>query len=83
MLMPHGLTAEEIRVLQEFRRIGQKTMTFEEIRAIKHPVGGGDTPAKRLVEKGFLTADPSGLSVTLTPRAEEFLAYDPLPLRKN
>lgn len=74
-----GLTPQEIRVLQEFRRIDSGSMTFDEIRKIKHPAGGGDAPAHSLVEKGYLTLDGSAEKFTLTALATEFLAYDPVP----
>jgi hypothetical protein len=79
MLLPHGLTEQEIRILQEFRRITVKSMTLSEIAGIRHPVGGGEAPAWALVTKGFLAADPGGASVSLTERGEEFLSYDPKP----
>lgn len=78
MLIPHGLTPEEIRVLQEFRRTQQKTMTIEEIGAIKHPVAGRN-PVPALIQKGYLTESEPGVAVTLTARADEFLSYDPKP----
>lgn len=74
-----GLTPQEIRVLQEFRRIEAKSMTLEEIRKIKHPSGGGDAPALALVEKGYLAVDEPGQNFSLTAPATEFLAYDPVP----
>ncbi|HVT45332.1 MAG TPA: hypothetical protein VMT00_13185 [Thermoanaerobaculia bacterium] len=79
MLLPQDMTVQEMRVLQEFRRIGQETMTLEEIRTIRHPVGGGEAPAWGLVEKGYLQADETRQSVTLTARAKEFLAIEAVP----
>ena len=73
------MTASEIRVLQEFRRVTAETMTVAAITAIKHPTGGGEASALSLVEKGFLTADAARENFTLTPKAKEFLAYDPKP----
>jgi hypothetical protein len=72
------LNANEIRVLQEFRRTTQQTMTLAEIRAIKHPAGSGD-PVSSLIGKGFLSETEPGVSVSLTERAGSFLAYDPKP----
>lgn len=77
MLIPHGLTASEIRVLQEFRRTQRKTMSLDEIKAIKHPVVADPVPS--LLRKGFLTETDGGASVALTERADAFLAYDPKP----
>jgi hypothetical protein len=74
-----GMTAQEIRVLQEFRRIASDTMSATAIKAIKHPTGGGDAPAFSLVAKGYLTVDDGRESFTLTQKAKEFLAYDPKP----
>lgn len=74
-----GLTPQEIRVLQEFRRIEAKSMTLEEIGKIKHPSKGGEGPALALVEKGYLAVDEAGENFTLTALATEFLAYDPVP----
>lgn len=73
------MTEQEIRVLQEFRRVTAETMPVAAIQAIKHPAGGGEAPALSLVGKGFLTADPARENFTLTPKAKEFLVYDPKP----
>jgi hypothetical protein len=74
-----GMTPQEIRVLQEFRRMTTETMALAAIKAIKHPVGGGEAPALSLVQKGYLTADEARQNFTLTAKAKEFLAYDPKP----
>ena len=74
-----GMTAEEIRVLQEFRRIASDTMSLAAIKAIKHPTGGGDAPALALVAKGYLTVDGGRETFALTQKAKDFLAYDPKP----
>lgn len=76
--LPLGLTTQEIRVLQEFRRLNAETLTVEQIKAIKHPAGGGEQPAVTLVGKGFLTSADGGF--TVTPRAKDFLAIDAKPL---
>jgi len=73
------MTPQEIRVLQEFRRMTAETMAVAAIKAIKHPVGGGEAPAISLVQKGYLTADDGRQNFTLTQRAKDFLAYDPKP----
>ena len=72
-----GMTPQEIRVLQEFRRVQSDSMQMDAIKAIKHPSGGGDAPALSLVAKGYLSA--GGDAFTLTDKAKEFLAYDPKP----
>ena len=72
-----GMTEQEIRVLQEFRRIPTESLSADAIKAIKHPTGGGDAPARSLVAKGYLSGE--GDVFTLTPKAKEFLAFDPKP----
>lgn len=74
-----GLTAQEIRVLQEFRRLSHETIGVAAVKGIKHPFGGGEAPAFSLVDKGYLTADAARENFTLTPKAKDFLAYDPKP----
>jgi len=80
IILPFGLTSEEMRVLQEFRRLTSDTLTLETIKAIKHPAAsaGGEKPALTLVSKGYLTAE--GDSFTLTPKAREFLAIEAVPM---
>ena len=74
-----GMTEQEIRVLQEFRRMAVETLGIDAIKAIKHPAGGGEAPALSLVDKGFLTADAARENFTLTGKAKDFLSYDPKP----
>jgi hypothetical protein len=74
-----GMTPQEIRVLQEFRRLASETMGVAAIKAIKHPTGDGEAPVFSLIDKGFLTADAARENFTLTPKAKEFLVYDPKP----
>lgn len=78
MKMPHSMTAQEIRVLQEFRRQETKELTPDEISAIRHPFGGGVEPALELVRKGFL-ARSGGERFALTEKAVAFLSYNPEP----
>jgi hypothetical protein len=73
------LTTQEIRVLQEFRRVGADTLSLAAVKAIKHPVDGGEAPALQLIEKGYLEADAARVSFTLTAKAKDFLSYDPKP----
>ena len=77
IIMSQPMTPQEMRVLQEYRRISADTMPVEAIKAIKHPVGGGEAPAVSLVAKGYLTS--SGDNFTLTQKAREFLAIDIKP----
>jgi len=74
-----GMTEQEIRVLQEFRRLAVESLGIAAIRAIKHPAGGGEAPALSLVDKGFLTTDAARENFTLTEKAKDFLSYDPKP----
>jgi hypothetical protein len=78
IILPNDLTSQEIRVLQEFRRLNAETMTPEQIKAIKHPAGGGEQPAAGLIGKGYLTADAGGFA--LTEKAKAFLAIDARPM---
>ncbi len=78
IILPNDLTTQEIRVLQEFRRLNAETMTPEQIKAIKHPAGGGEQPAASLVGKGYLTADAGGF--TQTEKSRAFLAIDARPM---
>ncbi|HUP62886.1 MAG TPA: hypothetical protein VNA69_21010 [Thermoanaerobaculia bacterium] len=81
IILPGGLTASEIRVLQEFRRLNADALTLEQIKAIKHPAGaGGEAPAVTLVGKGFLEADGSSEGFSLTQKAKDFLAIEAVPL---
>lgn len=73
------MTPQEIRVLQEFRRIEAETMSLGAIKSIKHPAEGGQAPAFSLVEKGYLTTDGDRQMFSLTDRAKEFLAIEAKP----
>jgi len=77
IVLPLPLSIQEMRVLQEFRRIGAETMTPDAVKTIKHPSGGGEAPAQSLTQKGFLVSDGAGYS--LTEKAKEFLAIDAKP----
>jgi hypothetical protein len=77
IILPNGLTSAEIRILQEFRRLNAETLTADQIKAIKHPSGGGDAPAG-LVEKGFLTATADGFAITQP--GKDFLAIEATPM---
>jgi hypothetical protein len=79
IILPFPLTPQEMRVLQEFRRIASDTMAIAAIKVLKHPFGGGEAPAASLVEKGYLTADAERQNFTLTEKAKTFLAIDARP----
>ena len=79
IILPQGLTTAEIRVLQEFRRLTTDTLPLETIKAIKHPAGAlGEAPAASLIGQGWLTGE--GDVFTVTQKAKEFLALDPVPM---
>jgi hypothetical protein len=79
IILPLRLTTPEIRVMQEFRRLNAETLPVATIKAIKHPVGGGETPAVTLVEKGFLEADAAKENFAMTAKGKDFLAIEALP----
>ncbi|HJW94283.1 MAG TPA: hypothetical protein VJ901_11765 [Thermoanaerobaculia bacterium] len=79
IILTHPMTSEEMRVLQEFRRVAAETLPVAAIKAIKHPAGGGEAPANSLVSKGYLTADAGAENYTLTQKAKDFLALDVKP----
>ena len=80
IILPLGLTAPEIRVLQEFRRLNADSLSLEQIKAIKHPMGGGEAPAVSLVAKGYLATNGSSESFSVTQKAKDFLAIDAKPM---
>ena len=79
VMLIKGMTEQEIRVLQEFRRLSVESLGVAAIKAIRHPAGGGEAPAFSLVDKGMLTTDAARENFTLTANAKEFLSYDPKP----
>lgn len=83
IILPNALTTQEIRVLQEFRRLNAETLTLDQVKAIKHPTGGGESPAVSLVDKGWLKANGSGEAFAVTDKAKSFLAIDPRPLAEE
>ena len=79
MKLPDGLTAQQIRVMQEFRRKAQEELTSEEVGTINHPGGGdGAALASELVQTGFLEAAEGRFR--LTERGKQFLARPCVPL---
>ena len=79
IILSHPMSSQEIRILQEYRRIAADSMPLSAIAAIKHPSAGGKEPALGLVAKGYLVADATGENFTLTGKAKEFLALDVKP----
>jgi hypothetical protein len=80
IILSHPMTPQEMRVLQEYRRVARETLPLASIEAIKHPVGGGKAPALSLVAKGYLVADATGENFTLTEKARQFLALESKPM---
>ena len=79
IIMSHPMTPQEMRVLQEYRRVKADTLTVDAIQAIKHPAGGGEAPAASLVEKGYLSTNGTAGHFTLTQKGKDFLAIDVRP----
>jgi hypothetical protein len=79
IVLPIPLTAPEMRLLQEFRRISADTLDLAAIKAIKHPTGGGEAPALSLIDKGYLAADGAREEFALTEKAKAFLAINYVP----
>jgi hypothetical protein len=78
IILPNGLTAQEIRVLQEFRRLNGETLTVEQIKNVRHPAGsGGEAPAVSLAAKGYLSAAGEGFSIT--QKGKDFLEIQATP----
>ena len=79
IILSHPMSSQEIRILQEFRRIASDTMSLPAIEAIKHPAGGGAAPLPALVLKGYLLADAAGQSYSLTAKGKQFISLDVKP----
>lgn len=79
IVLPFPLTIQEIRVLQEYRRVGAETLSGEAIRGIKHPGGSGEDLISSLLGKGFVTAAPGGSGFSLTDAGKALLARDVRP----
>lgn len=75
IIIPNGLTPQDIRILQEYRRMNTDSLSAEAIKAIRHP--GGVPDASPLLAKGFLVAD--GESLSITQKGKDFLAIEATP----
>lgn len=78
MKLPNGFRPEELRILQEYRRLGKKSMTREQIDAIRHPASA-EGAVEGLLEKGFLVPSGAEGEYELTASADELLAVEPVP----
>lgn len=77
IIIPNGLTPQEIRVLQEYRRLSAATLTAEAIKAIRHPAGNADAALPALLAKGYLA--PEGEEFAITQKGKDFLAIEATP----
>lgn len=77
--LPDGLTADQIRILQEFRRRKTTSLSMDEIASIRHPVGGGPEAVEALVAKGYLRRDAAG-RIEIEPKGDALTGTDRLPL---
>ena len=75
--LPFPLTVPEMRLLQEYRRLGVESLSLEAIRAIKHPTSVPSDLAQALVAKGFLTFE--GETFSLAENGKRFLERDVRP----
>lgn len=75
IIIPNGLTPQDIRILQEYRRMNTDSLPAEAIKAIRHP--GGIPDASPLLAKGFLVAD--GDALVITQKGKDFLAIEATP----
>ena len=76
--LPDGLRPDQIRILQEFRRLKRREMSRPEIRAIKHPVGGGEDALDGLVARHYLTKTDQD-TYLLAEEGDRLLKIDFLP----
>lgn len=79
IVLPYDLTIQEMRVLQEYKRLNAESLPLATIKAIRHPSGGGDAPALSLVGKGYLAADGANETFALTQKARDFLTIQAVP----
>ena len=59
--------------------VAETFQQYDPHRRFRVASGGGEAPAFSLVDKGYLTVDGARESFALTPKAKDFLAYDPKP----
>jgi len=78
IILSHPMSSQEIRILQEYRRINGDSMALPAIQAIKHPTADA-AALPSLVHKGYLEADASGQTFSLTAKGKEFLSHDVKP----
>ncbi len=76
--LPDGLAADQIRILQEFRRRKAGSLTGDEVAAIRHPVGGGPAALEALLARGYVRRGSDG-RIDIEPRGEALAGTDYLP----
>jgi hypothetical protein len=76
--LPDDLAADQIRILQEFRRKKVGALTAEEIAAIRHPAGGGPEAVQGLLARGYLRHGANG-SFEVEPKGEALAGVEFLP----
>jgi hypothetical protein len=78
-ILPDGLRADEIRILQEFRVQKTRELGREQIQAIRYPGVMSPDALSRLVERGYLEHSERDTFV-LAAKGDEVLAIDHQPL---
>jgi DNA-binding MarR family transcriptional regulator len=78
-ILPGGLRADEIRILQEFRVQKTRELGREQIEAIRYPGGMSPEALDRLVERGYLEKSERDTFV-LAAKGDEVLSIDHQPL---
>ena len=76
--LPDGLAADQIRILQEFRRRKVRALTMDEIAAIRHPAGSGPEAVEALIAKGYARRGADG-AIEVEPKGEELAGIEYLP----
>ncbi|HEY0788829.1 MAG TPA: hypothetical protein VGE86_09290 [Thermoanaerobaculia bacterium] len=77
--LPDGLAADQLRILQEFRRKNCKSLSMDEIASIRHPAGGGPEALEGLLAKGHVRRGADG-TIEIEPKGEALTGTDRLPL---
>ena len=78
-ILPDGLRADEIRILQEFRVQKARELGREQIQAIRYPGVMSPDALSRLVERGYLEHSERDTFV-LAAKGDEVLSVDHQPL---
>ncbi|HEU5162226.1 MAG TPA: hypothetical protein VFV54_03680 [Thermoanaerobaculia bacterium] len=76
--LPDGLAADQIRILQEFRRRKVRTLTMDEIAAIRHPVASGPEAVEALIAKGYVRRG-ADQTIEVEPKGEALAGIEAIP----